>query len=244
VSGEDHGGARSGAARRSGPKDNRGRRAGLTRERILDAAVELIDRDGVEGFSVRRLAGGLGVDPMSLYNHVANKDDILDGVVESVMSELSLAHDPADTWQQQVRTSAGAFRQVALAHPNVAIVMLTRRVLTEEPLRLLREAVSPALALGLPIDEAIDVVRTFTAFLTGSILRELGSGMTLAVADPELVRQRVEDVERSSDDVLAGAAHSIAEIDHEALFDYGVELFIAGLAARGAGRAAADAGRT
>jgi AcrR family transcriptional regulator len=244
VSGEEHGEATSGAARRRGPKDNRGRRAGLTRERILDAAVELIDRDGVEGFSVRRLAGGLGVDPMSLYNHVANKDDILDGVVESVMSELSLAHDPADTWQQQVRTSARAFRQVALAHPNVAIVMLTRRVLTEEPLRLLREAVSPALALGLPIDEAIDVVRTFTAFLTGSILRELGSGMTLAVADPELVRQRVEDVERSSDDVLAGAAHSIAEIDHEALFDYGVELFIAGLAARGAGRAAADASRT
>jgi AcrR family transcriptional regulator len=213
-------------------KDNRGRRVGLTRQRVIAAAVDLIDRDGLDRFSVRRLATDLGIDPMSLYNHVANKDDLLDGVVEHVMSELTLNVEPSDPWQDQIRRSAHAFRRTALAHPQVSVLMLTRRVLTEIPLGLLREAVRPALDLGLPVEEAIDVVRTFTAFLTGAILRELGSGLTLAAVDPALVAQRVDDIAGSVDPVLAAAASAIADIDHEALFDYGVELFIAGLAAK------------
>lgn len=208
----------------------RGRRVGLTRERVVVAAVALIDRDGIDAFSIRRLAAELDVDPMSIYNHVANKDDLLDGAIEHVMAELSLAPPPGLSWQDQVRTSAAAFRAVAVVHPHVAVLMLTRRVLSAVPLRVMREAVAPALALGLPIGEAVDVVRTFTAFLTGSILRELGAGLSLAVEDEAAAAQRVADIE--ADPVLAGAAAAIAEIDHEALFRYGLDLFIAGLEAR------------
>lgn len=212
------------------PKDRRGRRAGLTRERVIEGAVELIDRGGPESFSVRKLATLLGVDPMSLYNHVVNKDDILDGVVETVMSELSLAQDPDLSWDEQIRRSARSFRQVALAHPNVAVVMLTRRVLTEVPLRVLREAIDPAIRAGLATEDALDIVRTFTAFLTGTMLRELGSGLTLGVTDdPGKMRERVAGLEQSQDDVLATAAAAVAEIDHERLFDRGLELLIAGL---------------
>lgn len=219
-------------ARRPARKDNRGRRVGLTRERVIQTAVELIDREGLDAFSVRRLAAGLGVDPMSLYNHVANKDEILDGVVESVMGEISLPTQSTGGWQQQIRESARVFRTVALAHPNVSILMLTRRVLTGVPLSLLRDAVRPALAAGLPIEEALLAVRTLTALLTGTVLREFGSGLTLATTEPELVARRVDDIERSGDPILAGAAAAIATIDHAALFEYGVDLFIAGLAAR------------
>lgn len=213
-------------------KDNRGRRVGLTREMVVAAAVDLIDREGLDRFSVRRLATELGVDPMSLYNHVQNRDDLLDGVVASVMSEIDLAPDDGAPWQEQVRRSAAAFRSVALAHPQVAVLMLTRRVLSGVPLGLLRDAVGPILDLGLSVEESIDVVRTFTAFLTGAILRELGSGLTLAVVDPDHLRDRIADIEGSGDDVLASSAAAIAQIDHQALFDSGVELFIDGLATR------------
>ncbi len=208
----------------------RGRRAGLTRDRVVDAAVAAIDRDGIDGFSLRRLAGELDVDPMSIYNHVANKDALLDAVVERVMSGIVLDRDPRIPWQDQIRGGAAAFRDVALAHPQVAVLMLTRRVLTAVPLRLMREAVAPVLSVGVPVTEAVDVVRTFTAFLTGSILRELGSGLSLAGVDADRAGERARDL--GADPLLAAAAAGIAEIDHRALFDYGVELLIAGVEAR------------
>ncbi|MGI8938967.1 MAG: TetR/AcrR family transcriptional regulator, partial [Iamia sp.] len=138
----------SAAAAAAAATKGRGRRVGLTRERVLDAAVELIDRDGLGGFSLRRLAGALGVDPMSIYNHVANKDDLLDGVVEQAMSEMTLDHEPNLAWQDQIRSSAAAFRAVAARHPQVAVLMLTRRVLTAVPRRVMRDAVAPALGGG------------------------------------------------------------------------------------------------
>ncbi len=208
--------------------EKRGRRVGLTRQRVVDAAVALIDRDGLDGFSLRRLAADLGVDPMSIYNHVANKDDLLDAVVGSFMAEISLSADDDTPWQDQVRQSARSFRRAALAHPQAATLMLTRRVPTGVPLELLREAVRPAVQAGLPIEAALDAVRTLTAFLTGAILRELGAGFSFAVTDPALVAQRIEEI-KQGDDALASVASSVAELDHEALFKSGVELFIAGL---------------
>lgn len=208
--------------------EKRGRRVGLTRERVVAAAVTLVDRDGLEGFSLRRLAAELGVDPMSIYNHVENKDDLLDAVVASVMAEISLSTDELTPWPDQVRDSARSFRKAALAHPNVATLMLTRRVLTGVPLDLLRDAVAPAVRAGLSASEALDVVRTLTAFLTGAILRELGAGLSFAVADPSVVAQRVAEIGQAGDD-LALVATSVAEIDHERLFERGLDLFLAGL---------------
>ena len=67
------------------------RRAQLTRQRVVAAAVELADRDGIESISMRRLAQELGVEAMSLYTHVRNKDDLLDGMVDAVVSEIPLS---------------------------------------------------------------------------------------------------------------------------------------------------------
>lgn len=211
------------------PQNPRGRRAGLTRERVLDAAIDLIDRNGLESFSLRRLACAIGVEPMSLYNHVANKDDLLDGVVELVMAKLASNEPPTGTWQEQARRSATAFRHTLLGHPQVSVIVLTRPVLTDLPLGVLRDTVAPLIAAGLPPAEAVIVVRTFTAFLTGAILRELGSTSSFAAIDPETSRARVAEIEASGDRVLAEAAREIAKIDHDAVFERGVDLFISGL---------------
>src|SRR6266699_3274816 len=92
------------------------RRAQLTRQRVVAAAVELADRDGIDSISMRRLAQELGVEAMSLYTHVRNKDDLLDGMVDAVISEIPLSADGAD-WKSALRQMALAARGVVLTHP-------------------------------------------------------------------------------------------------------------------------------
>lgn len=92
------------------------RRPGLTRARITEVAVALADARGVESLSMRALAGELGVEAMSLYNHIRNKDDLLDAVVDTVVGRIDLP-DTGSNWQTQMARRADAMRTVFLAHP-------------------------------------------------------------------------------------------------------------------------------
>ncbi|MFD1547530.1 TetR/AcrR family transcriptional regulator C-terminal domain-containing protein [Nonomuraea guangzhouensis] len=91
------------------------RRTQLTRERVVAAAIELADRDGIEAVSMRRLAQELGVEAMSLYTHVRNKDDLLDGMVDAVIDEIPITADGAD-WKTSLRTTVLAARGIILRH--------------------------------------------------------------------------------------------------------------------------------
>ena len=94
----------------------------LTRERILDAALALADRDGIDGLSMRRLGQEVGVEAMSLYNHVANKDDVLDGVLELVAAEFDV--DPSGAgWRERARALAISARDALVRHPWAASLM-------------------------------------------------------------------------------------------------------------------------
>lgn len=92
------------------------RRARVTRERILDTAMGLADAEGIESLSMRRIAGELGVEAMALYNHVANKDAILDGLVEIVLGEIELPL-PDEDWKAGMRRRARSARAVYARHP-------------------------------------------------------------------------------------------------------------------------------
>jgi AcrR family transcriptional regulator len=100
------------------------RRAPLTRDRVLRTAIELVDRDGIESLSMRRLGQELGVDAMALYRHVQNKDDLLDGIVEMIVGQIERPSPNAD-WKTTLREQAMAARRVMLRHP------WARRVLEE-----------------------------------------------------------------------------------------------------------------
>ncbi|MBO0690427.1 MAG: TetR/AcrR family transcriptional regulator C-terminal domain-containing protein [Candidatus Dormibacteraeota bacterium] len=91
------------------------RRTPLTRERVVAAAIELADRDGIEAVSMRRLAQELGVEAMSLYTHVRNKEDLLDGMVDAVISEIPIAA-PGGDWKASLRQTVLGARGVMLAH--------------------------------------------------------------------------------------------------------------------------------
>jgi AcrR family transcriptional regulator len=91
------------------------RRAQLTRQRVISAAVELADRDGIESISMRRLAQELGVEAMSLYTHVRNKNDLLDGMADAVVSEIPLSAGGAG-WKTSLRQMVLDARRVMLRH--------------------------------------------------------------------------------------------------------------------------------
>jgi AcrR family transcriptional regulator len=92
------------------------RRAPLSRDRILDAAVALADRDGIEAVSMRRLGQELGVEAMSLYKHVEGKDDVLSGIADRIAADFQLP-DPDRPWRVAIRDCAIAAHAVLLRHP-------------------------------------------------------------------------------------------------------------------------------
>ena len=108
------------------------RRTPLTRDRVLQTAVDLADSAGIDALTIRRLADQLGVEPMSLYYHVPNKEAILDGIVELVFGEIEEATGgfevPATdaAWQTSLRARILAARRVMLRHPWAPGVMDTR----------------------------------------------------------------------------------------------------------------------
>jgi AcrR family transcriptional regulator len=98
----------------------------LTRQRVVAAAVELADSDGTESISMRKLAQELGVEAMSLYTHVRNKDDLLDGMADAVISQVPLNAGEAG-WKAALRQMALAAREVMLRHPWAPRVIETRK---------------------------------------------------------------------------------------------------------------------
>ena len=101
------------------------RRAPLSQDRVLEAAVRLADDGGITTLSMRKLAQELGVEAMSLYNHVANKDELLDAMVDAVFGEIGLPSARAD-WRISMRKRAMAVREVLMHHPWAIELMEAR----------------------------------------------------------------------------------------------------------------------
>jgi AcrR family transcriptional regulator len=126
-------------------------RTPLNRERILGAAVELADRDGLEALSMRNLAQAFDVVPMALYRHVANKDEMLDGMVDLVVGEI----DPPETeleWKRAVRRRILSARRMLLRHPWAARVIESRTDPTPAVVGYFDEMIGLFLAGGFSIE--------------------------------------------------------------------------------------------
>ncbi|WP_280406653.1 TetR/AcrR family transcriptional regulator, partial [Nocardia carnea] len=108
---------------------SRGQAAGLTREAILRAAIAVADRECLDGLTMRRVAAELGVEAMTLYHHVRNKDALLDGMVDQLVAELPPPQDYS-SWQETLRAFAHAFLSVLSAHPNLIGLIASRPALS------------------------------------------------------------------------------------------------------------------
>jgi AcrR family transcriptional regulator len=148
------------------------RRATLTRERILRAAISLADRDGIESLSMRKLGQKLGVEAMSLYNHVRNKVDMLDGMVDVVFGEIDLP-DRDDDWRRAMRTRAISARQVLLRHPWAIGLMESRATPGPASLRHHDAVLGSLRTSGFSIDMAGHAYSILDGYIYGFTLTEL-----------------------------------------------------------------------
>jgi AcrR family transcriptional regulator len=152
------------------------RREPLTRERIIEAAMRLMDKEGLEAVTMRRIGRELGVEAMSLYNHVADKEDILSGVVEAVMAEFEFPEDDGD-WREAGRRAARAWRALLKSHPNVITLMSHQRkpMTSIDTLRPMEHALAILQRAGLPEAETVQAFRAFGGYVQGFVLAEIAN---------------------------------------------------------------------
>jgi len=143
-------------------------RPALSRERIAVVALELIDANGLAGLSMRKLGAELGVEAMSLYHYVNNKDDLLDAVADHLYGiiDLPMSVDPLD-WEQAIRLGLSAFRDVLLEHDAALELFASRRVRSARSMGVLHWAHERFVAVGLPVEEAHKALHMAVSFVMG-----------------------------------------------------------------------------
>lgn len=199
----------------------------LTRQRIVDAALRYIDDHGLDALSMHKLGAELGVQGMSLYNHVTNKDDVLDGVVELLWSEVEVAAPVGDDSREAVSSFAHALRNVVRRHPNAARLIISQQVIPEPALRIVQALTAAAVSQGVPVAYAHALLRTITSYALGSSYVEVSWGMGGPGCRPS-----VDDLLRPGiPEDLAALAHVFCgQSEPDAQFELGLDLMLLGLA--------------
>lgn len=214
--------------------DRNAARAPLTRERVMAAALRLVDDEGLDALTRRRLGQELGRDAMALYRHAPDRAALLDGIVELVLGELEIPSGGTD-WQAQLTRTAHDFRRIGLAHPHVVSLIVTRPLTTPlglrpvGTLRPLERLLGVLTGAGLTAPAALRVHRLFTALLHGHLLTELQE----IVVDPEetsdLLRLGLHRLPAREFPLLRGLATELAGYDGAAELDRGLAVLFAGL---------------
>lgn len=208
--------------------------SGPGREATLRAALEIIDADGLEGLSMRKLGRALGRDPMSLYRHVATKDELLDAVAEQIFAELSV--DTAnDDWAGELRTVARQFRDLVLAHPKVVPLLFVRPLATPiamRPLGTLRpveDILELLIRAGFAEEDALDVYRAFYGFVQGHVLNEVQEFVADSEETDDLLRFGLHRLPLKKFPRLRSLAPVLAAYDGSAGLERGMDVLLNGL---------------
>ncbi|MFH8935429.1 TetR/AcrR family transcriptional regulator C-terminal domain-containing protein [Streptomyces griseosporeus] len=208
--------------------------APLNRERIVRAAIELADADGLEAVSLRKVATALGVGPMRLYSYIDSKEELLDLMVDAAYAEIRPA---GDTWREVLRSLAESTRQTVHAHEWLADLLGGRPQLG--PHALARgEAVVAALD-GVDVDDVMPVVGAVDAYVIGAVRREIAgrraeraTGMDerrwQAALGPYLERTFATGRFPALATVVRDAEH----LDADATFAMGLDFLLDGIEAR------------
>ncbi|WFE57453.1 TetR/AcrR family transcriptional regulator [Micromonospora sp. WMMD712] len=207
-----------------------GQRRPLCRERVLLAALTLADRDGLGALTMRRLGQELGVEAMSLYKHVAHKNDVLDGIAELVLSEFELPTEDVD-WREGMRRRAVSARAALARHPCWT-VLLSRSRPGPAMLRNLDSVIGSLCRGGFSLDLAARAFSLLDSYIYGFAAQEVSlpfntPGELIELTGSIMEQFRPEDyphLARLGSDVILRPGY-----DHSAQFTYGLELILDGL---------------
>ena len=203
-------------------------RAPLNRARILDAAIELADEEGIDALTMRRLGRRLGVEAMSLYNHVSDKDDILDGMVELVTAEFEVPAVAAP-WRAAMRSSTISAHEVLRRHPWASGVIESRARSGPNRLRLLDATIGVLTGAGFPMPVVIRTLMALDSHTYGFTLQEQAWPFPVEAA-PEMAAALAADLPVDYPNMSAMVAF-VASTQPGAIleFEFGLDLLLDGL---------------
>ncbi len=201
----------------------------LSRERILLAAIQLADKSGIESLSMRNLAQELGVQAMSLYNHVANKDDLLDGIVDIVISEIEVP-DLGIDWQTAMRRRAQSAHAVLLRHPWATMPIVSRINVGPAMLRYIDATLGCLSEAGFSFELVDRAWNAIDSHIYGFTLQELN----FLIETTEYVKTAKEYLPNIPADkypYMHRLTHHLIDGNYDGIadFDFGLELILDGL---------------
>lgn len=207
----------------------------LSRDRVVEAALHIMDTEGLDAVTMRRVGRELGVEAMSLYNHVLDKDDLLDGIREYVLSQFE---DPGTegSWEERARRGARSWREALRAHPNTLVLISESKGPSVSPgsmrpteiaLRLLGE-------VGLSEDDTVKAFCAFGGYIVGFVMFEVGMMHTAESAltpqpSPELFMASLPADEFPC---FLSSLPFLMQGDLDERFEFGLDLLLAGLRAK------------
>jgi AcrR family transcriptional regulator len=229
------------------------RRAPIRREAIVDAAVRLLDREGLGALSMRRLAEELGTGAASLYWHVGSKDGLLDLVFDRLIGEEEVPDPDPARWREQLKDVARAQRRISLRHPYLVRISIGRIPMGQNALRYTERVLAILRAGGLPPRLAVQGYLLLIATVNGFTVDETGvedadqSGDQggIAAADAaslqdvaDMARDYVAALPPEHFPNMVSLADEFAFADADERFEMLIDIFVDGLARRSAGTAA------
>jgi AcrR family transcriptional regulator len=212
------------------PKPSNTRRTPLSKARVLQAAVALADEVGLEAFSMRPLAQELGVVPMALYKHVANKEELLDGMVDIVFSEIELPSADLD-WRSAMRNRAMSTRE-ALNRHTWAIGQMESRHPGPANLRNHNAVMGCLREAGFSFEMAVHAYSVQDAYMYGFALQERDLGFETPQSAGEAAKKRADTIGALDDyPYLAEVVTKLPETgyDNAVEFAWGLDLILDGL---------------
>jgi AcrR family transcriptional regulator len=206
-------------------------RVPLSRDRVLEAAIGLADERGIESLTMRRLAQELGVEAMTLYYYVANKDEILNGIVDMVVSEIELPPSEAD-WRAAIRKSAISAHEILVRHPWSASLVLSDGGVSAARLRLMDAILGTLREAGFSADMTDHAYHALDSHIMGFTLWEVGMNLG---SEEDLRGLAVAFLEELPRDELPHLAEHVEQHlkprspDDEGEFAFGLDLILDGL---------------
>lgn len=206
----------------------------LSRPRALATALAVADESGIEALTMRRLANELGVEAMSLYHHVAGKDDILDGMIELVFAEIDLPGDDLD-WRSAMRHRARSFRDALIRHPWAIGLLESRRSPGPSLLRHHDWMIGRCRRAGFSLEAAAHAFWLIDSFVYGSALQQISLPFT---DDTDMADAAASMLPGAHADQYPHLAALVAEVVAEDQyrvddqFERGLDLILGGLSSR------------
>ncbi|MEU8527430.1 MULTISPECIES: TetR/AcrR family transcriptional regulator [Streptomyces] len=209
-------------------------RPSLSPRSIVDACLELLDADGADALTFRRIGARLGADPTALYRHFRNKDDLLLAVADRLLEVSLEGFEPAEDWRETLRGLFLRVRTVYLSHPRAAVLATVRITRRPAEMRVIEMILAALARAGFPPEQAVPHYRALVDFmLSWSCMDATYASLDPAAraGDESAWTGAYAAVPAATHPHIAAAAPYLAEVEDDANFHFALDLMLTAIAA-------------